>query len=274
MNFLKKIGIKNGSYGIGLLRKELVDSFDKKVIQRIKLRLDPYLKLNNEKLISVEYSPKQSELTKNILANEEKNSYKIQEIKSQIKKEIIVQKEIQKIPENNQREVNKIKENQKEQKEIDYNEMQNNRKKDIETIKKEISKNFQNEITKKTSENEIIPSGIINSNEKNLKEINEEIKKKQEDYMYTFKTNPQKEEIKDIEKIAKNISKDKTSGNILIDNNFIKNIMVNNLKSQSKENKEKTEELKKTGEESTRGKMTKEEQDLINKILGNKYDKK
>ena len=51
INLIKKIGAKSGGYGIGITRKYIVDSFEKKLIQRIKQRHDPLGKLNKGKLI-------------------------------------------------------------------------------------------------------------------------------------------------------------------------------------------------------------------------------
>jgi len=51
MKFVSRIKAKLSDYGIGLTRKDFVDSFEKKVIQRVKLRHDPFAKLNKNKII-------------------------------------------------------------------------------------------------------------------------------------------------------------------------------------------------------------------------------
>jgi len=51
MNFLKKMNIKFGKYGIGLIRKDFLDPLDIRIIQRTKLRYDPQWKLNKKKVI-------------------------------------------------------------------------------------------------------------------------------------------------------------------------------------------------------------------------------
>jgi FAD/FMN-containing dehydrogenase len=52
--FMKKARAKPGKYGIGLNRKELLDSFEAKLLQRVKIRYDPKLKFNINKVIDIE----------------------------------------------------------------------------------------------------------------------------------------------------------------------------------------------------------------------------
>jgi len=54
VNFIKKARTKLGKYGIGLKRKDFVDISEKKIIQRVKLRHDPFFKLNKGKVVDVE----------------------------------------------------------------------------------------------------------------------------------------------------------------------------------------------------------------------------
>lgn len=51
IGLIKKIGGKIGEGGIGIKRKDFLDDFEKKIIQRIKLRYDPFRKLNKGKII-------------------------------------------------------------------------------------------------------------------------------------------------------------------------------------------------------------------------------
>ena len=44
-----------GSYGVGLKRKKRIDNLQKKIIRRVKLRHDPFLKFNKGKLIDIEH---------------------------------------------------------------------------------------------------------------------------------------------------------------------------------------------------------------------------
>ncbi|MBT4165762.1 FAD-binding oxidoreductase [archaeon] len=54
VDFIKKSRAKVSKFGIGSVRKEFLDSFEKKVIERVKLRHDPFGKLNKGKLIDVD----------------------------------------------------------------------------------------------------------------------------------------------------------------------------------------------------------------------------
>lgn len=48
---IEKMGGKVGEYGIGLIRKHLKENVEKKVIQRVKTRYDPFGKMNMNKVI-------------------------------------------------------------------------------------------------------------------------------------------------------------------------------------------------------------------------------
>jgi len=58
IEFIKKARARPNRYGIGLNRKDLVDVFERKVIQRVKLRHDPFGKLNRGKVIDIDPSAK------------------------------------------------------------------------------------------------------------------------------------------------------------------------------------------------------------------------
>jgi hypothetical protein len=53
INILKKIKSKPGRYGIGLTRKYLLDSFERKIIARVKEKYDPRYKINKNKVIDL-----------------------------------------------------------------------------------------------------------------------------------------------------------------------------------------------------------------------------
>jgi len=55
-SFIKKTKAKLGKYGIGLMRKSFLDAFEIKIIRRVKLRHDPFGKLNKNKVINFEKS--------------------------------------------------------------------------------------------------------------------------------------------------------------------------------------------------------------------------
>jgi hypothetical protein len=62
LNLLLKMRAKFGEFGIGLTRKNFLDSFDRKVIERIKSRHDPFSRLNKGKVIDSEYTVKRVEI--------------------------------------------------------------------------------------------------------------------------------------------------------------------------------------------------------------------
>jgi FAD/FMN-containing dehydrogenase len=54
INMIERMNGKMGKYGVGLKRKKRVEDLQKKIIKRIKLRHDPFLKFNKGKLIDIE----------------------------------------------------------------------------------------------------------------------------------------------------------------------------------------------------------------------------
>jgi len=55
IEMINKMAGKPGEYGIGLIRKHLKDNTEKKVIQRVKLRHDPFGKMNMNKVINADF---------------------------------------------------------------------------------------------------------------------------------------------------------------------------------------------------------------------------
>jgi hypothetical protein len=53
-----KMAGKPGKYGIGLKRKELLDVLEKKIIKRVKLRYDPFSKINRDKVLDFDFVSK------------------------------------------------------------------------------------------------------------------------------------------------------------------------------------------------------------------------
>lgn len=60
LKIINRLGGKPGRYGIGIKRKDLVDEIQKKIIKRVKLRHDPFLKMNRGKLVNLD-NPGQSD---------------------------------------------------------------------------------------------------------------------------------------------------------------------------------------------------------------------
>ncbi|MEM0465344.1 MAG: FAD-binding oxidoreductase [Candidatus Pacearchaeota archaeon] len=56
IDFIKKLKGTPGKFGIGIMRKSFIDPFQAKIIQRVKLRRDPMLKLNKGKVVDISES--------------------------------------------------------------------------------------------------------------------------------------------------------------------------------------------------------------------------
>jgi len=84
-DLIKKIGGKPGGFGIGVKRKDFVDEFERKIIQRIKLRHDPSGKLNKRKVIDFMDVKMSYKKKGDKLFVKEDSSYNISEAKKEIK---------------------------------------------------------------------------------------------------------------------------------------------------------------------------------------------
>ena len=76
VKMIDRMNGRPGSYGIGLKRKKRIDNLQKKIIRRIKLRHDPFLKLNKGKLIDIEDSStdENKEIKKDLLKTDSNQS--------------------------------------------------------------------------------------------------------------------------------------------------------------------------------------------------------
>lgn len=79
LNMIQRMGGRPGSYGIGIKRKSILDNIQKKIIQRIKSRYDPYGKLNQGKLIDFVVGAKEKSWFKKEIGNEIKEERSIEE---------------------------------------------------------------------------------------------------------------------------------------------------------------------------------------------------
>ncbi len=117
MKMIKRMNAKPGKYGIGIKRKDLLDRLEKRIIQRIKLRHDPFGKLNKGNVIDI-------------------NKTDIKKGK-RIEKEIEVSEEIEK---NNFDEVIEIREKITDYEDTFKSELGDERKEEIEKFVKDITK--------------------------------------------------------------------------------------------------------------------------------------
>jgi FAD/FMN-containing dehydrogenase len=199
---IQKMRAKPGKNGIGILKKNLFDSVEKKVFERIKERHDPSNKLNRGKL--ADYAP----MAKRVINKEEK--IEAEERIEPIKQDTVLNKQV--IP-------NKVE------------------------IKKEVNEPHRAEI----------------SYEERLKA-----------YKETFESELSADKMKTVEQMAMKIPKDimvkqtKTKE----DEQKIKNIMTNNAQKPVENTYNKVNSLIKESEVAqSKGKLTKEEQEAINKVM-------
>jgi len=164
VNFIKKTKSKPGKYGIGLKRKDFLDDFEKKIIQRVKFRHDPFGKLNKGKVVDIDFvkgrgverfkDRKQEEAVK--LPKEETASGFLEELKTpEEKMEEFIEKasEVEERGEKKEEVVDEIEVSEEVEERLkDYgstfqSELAEEKRKRVE----EFAKNVSKEIVKKTS---------------------------------------------------------------------------------------------------------------------------
>jgi len=238
IDFIQKIRARPSKYGIGLNRKYLVDVFEKKVIQRVKLRHDPFGKLNKGKILDVKaisqmYSKKEAHHLKPVKKEE------IEEIKPLIGEEKGVSEIIEELKTPNEK-MEEFIEKVELMDKIAENEKPIKRDKKLEIIKeKEKKLELDNEIKERikdyaqTFESELV----------------EEKKKKIEDFALNIGRKQHLQSVEDIKKQKKNI-----------DYKSIQNIMTGNYKSPEQKTEPKTAPVKNSFID-------------INNIITNNYNK-
>jgi FAD/FMN-containing dehydrogenase len=271
LGVMKRMQAKLGKYGYGITRKDFLESFESKIIQRIKARHDPHGKLNSGKLIDSYI--KRSEIRE----VSEARPFIGEEISaSKISREIR-KPALEKTPEE------KIEEFIKEASEVE---------------EKEIKTEIENEcgrIIIDTERNKVSP---VSSNQTEIyqrfDDEKTEIRNKLKDYEQTFDSELSFEKRIKIEEFAKNVPREiaktemkaeiKTEykepvresipakPKVPVDYNLIRNIMTNkgtNNSGSSNNNASNTNNSNQTSV-AKRVENSKEEQELINRILGNR----
>ena len=236
VDFVQKVRAKHSKYGIGLNRKYLVDSFEKKVIQRVKLRHDPFGKLNPGKIIDIDFSEKRFS---------EKN---VQHLKPIEKEEI--------------EEIKPLMGEEKGASEI-LEELKTPGEKMEEFIEKVelMDKIADNEEPKRELSGEDKELEVIKEKETEL-EINKEIKDRLKDYEQTFDSELEEEKKKKVEDFAKSVAHD-----ILHPR---KPFEEKKVEEEKKPEENPTEEKQFKIDDSNiekRGKISKEDKDEINRIM-------
>ncbi len=202
IKLINRVKAKQVGYGIGLTRKYLLDFFETKIIKRVKLRHDPFGKLNKGKIIDAEsilkeYASKQEAQHLRPIEKDE-----IEEIKPFLEEEI-----------------EEIKSSLGE-------EISASRFKDEVETPEEKMEEFIEEVTK---------SEVVEERQEVEKEVSNEEERVLKDYEQTYESELPEERRKKIEDFAKGVSK-----------NISKKIDT---------------EIEK------RGKLSKEEQDVVNKVM-------
>ena len=215
VQMINRLGGKSGEYGIGITRKYLKESFEKKIIQRVKKRHDPFLKINKNKIIDSDFNVDQPDF------EPKKKDLNVHHLKPIAKEEI---EEIKSAMDN----------------EEDFELIE-----EIKTPKEKMQEFIEKvELIDQTGEKE----------EKDEEEENEnfEIKSKLKDYESTYESELVEKKMKNIEEFAKNIAHE-----IIHPKKEIKDEIIK----QEKEFKIDDPNVEK------RGKLTKEDEDEINKVM-------
>jgi len=213
IQMISRIGGKAGEYGFGLTRKYLKEGSEKKIIERVKIRHDPFWKLNKNKIIDADF---QAGL--NLESRQKSDSFRVRHLRPMDKEEIdelkpFIQKQ-------------------------DVSEFLDELKTPEEKMEEFIEKV---EIIEKT--------GLV---DKKKQAQDYEIKTRLEDYETTFKSELKEENKRKIEEFARNIAYD-----IIHPKKPATDVEKHAMDSQ----------LRVEDDEPKKGKLTKEEEAEINRIM-------
>ena len=241
VQMINRMGGKSGEGGIGITRKYLKESFEKKIIQRVKKRHDPFLKINKNKIIDLDFKPSSFE------KDETKPKPEAHHLKPIAKEEI--------------EEMTPIFDNEGETELIE----------EVKTPKEKMQEFIEKvELIDQTGE----------SDEKK-EESNEdsEVETKLQDYESTYESELVDEKMKNIEDFAKNIAHDIVHPKKSVDISGNEEKKVEDMSWGSgpssedrKQEKEQDENQKKEfkiddSNIKKRGKLTSDEEDEINRVM-------
>jgi len=238
LSIIKKIKVKLSTYGIGLTRKDFLDNFEKKLIHRVKLRHDPFGKLQKGKVIDFE-----SIKTPDI---KERTAFQVRERTGFL-------------PEPEEEKIEKPREIKPEPRFVSGEE------RSVAKLLDEL-KNELDDSEKKIKEiAEPIIEGIESSKQELKKreqeEIGREIRERLADYEYTYESELETEKVKKVEELARNIPKEISqeqweAGKVKVSDELDREI----------KKPEKTE-----SDRELRGKISDDEKSMIDRIMTNKY---
>lgn len=262
LNFVRRTQAKLASFGYGLTRKNFLESFEIKLIQRVKERHDPNGKLNKGKVIDEFFSSKIYERKEvKPLAGEEKSVREIfkesEAQRSENQKMFDTERTLLSVSSNsktpNEKFEDFIKEVEREEKEREV----------LKELPREIREGVKSPFSQRIKKTE-------------EEEMNERIK----DYEQTFDSELGEDRKKIVEDYAKNVPREFIKKEIIgemverakekpkIDYNQIRNIMTNNKPSDKPGEVKVTDNLERPSKISTS-----EEKDLINNIMTNRFGK-
>jgi len=175
IDLIKRSQGKPGKYGIGLMRKDFVDSFEMTIISRVKLRHDPYGRMNKGKVINEMSSAKRYGMTPGV-------AERISEIKPGAGEE---------------RSANLLIESMKIKESPDRK---------MEEFIKEVSK--EDEETSEVNTEDLKKTKEVEGFGRNITSEREEIKERLKDYKETFEPELPEEKRKIIESFARTIPRE------------------------------------------------------------------
>jgi len=248
VQMINRMAGKSGEYGIGITRKYLKDNFEKKIIQRVKKRHDPFLKINKNKIIDLDFKADSFE-------------------KDKVKKEDVNVSHLKPIGKEEIEEIKSTLDNKDDFELIEEGKTPKEKMQEfiekVELIDQTIGNNVKDE------------SKDESKNQEDL-----EIKTKLKDYESTYESELVDEKKKTIEDFAKNIAQDIIHPTRPVE---IKNFEIKKQEKvedmswgkasssgDKKENKvEKQEKEFKIDDPSVekRGKLTSDEEDEINRVM-------
>ncbi|MDP2925510.1 MAG: FAD-binding oxidoreductase [Nanoarchaeota archaeon] len=279
-SMIKKTQGKLAKFGHGILKRNFIDSFERRVIERVKQRLDPNGKMNKGKIIE-EFNPvtkrredglektrplvtysKKEEPSTIIISKQKEPVSTIMNYKSEPLKTII-QKPIE---EPHERQIRDIIDKKEVVEPISDNIITKTPQEKLEELIEEAKKLEEKKIKMNIIDNER-PIILVSKN-------NNELKERLKDYEDTYESELSQDKMKEVEKIAKNIPKEIARESILserqkqkIDYKDIRNIMTNQYKSDAMNVAEKTKEVPKPIDNKD------SDDDIINRILSGRFKK-
>lgn len=238
IDYIKKMKAIPGKFGIGLKRKFFIESFQAKLIQRVKIRHDPYLKFNKGKVIDIDDNiipVKLRALRGRKVIEEEKEELTGEKISA-----LKILSEINECLPENDKEIEKSPEEK------------------MEEFIKEIEE--KDKIDFASTEKENLKEGAAINLEKKHEEVRnevsfQEVSDKLKDYEETYKSELSNEKMQKVEEIVRNIPRE---------------IVKKEMELEPMQEKGK---VKISDNLERKSSLSPEDKDLINKILGNRYKK-